>query len=285
MEQIGVLARFLLVLTWAFLLVATFIVRREKQSERNTQFQDYRALAEAFRVLFFWRAVGIHEPLDTFYLRYQRSELDWIRGALRMSDLQWRAQFEFPVLSEKALELAQTNWVDNQYEYFDKEFPKNRMKLTTLRNWSWALLLAGLSASAVGALATLNIAEALNDGIALGLWRFVTSFASADLLASPFLPAVLLLSRMEKWPRATESNTQNADAVQPATRRKLRVLREWFIHQNTIWRLTSVVFSLVLVGASAAVLVNLIPATPLVPFFATGGDTLLLFSFAYLASC
>jgi len=80
------------------------------------------------------------------------------------------------------------------------------------------------------------------------------------------LPAVLLLSRMEKWPRATESNTLNADAAQPATRRKLRVLREWFIHQNTIWRLTSVVFSLVLVGASAAVLVNLIPATPLVPF-------------------
>ena len=256
----------LLVLTWAFLLLAISIVRREKESGRNTRFQDYRALAEAFRVLFFWRAVGIHEPLDTFYLRYQRSELDWIRGALRVADLQWRAQFGYPDVGNDALMLTRLRWVKHQYKYFDKQFPKNRMKLTTLRNWSWAFLLVGLSASAIGALATLNIAQALNDGIALGVWRFATSFASAELLASPFLPAVLLLSRMEKWPLATDDNTRNTDAPQPATRRKLRELRQWFVYQDTIRRLASVALALVVVGAGAAVLVNLIPATPLVPY-------------------
>jgi hypothetical protein len=40
---------------------------------------DYRALAEGLRVQFFWRLLGIADPVEDHYLAQQRSELEWIR--------------------------------------------------------------------------------------------------------------------------------------------------------------------------------------------------------------
>ena len=264
----GIVGDLLLVLTWAFLLGAWLFVQQQKKSEHDKEFQDCRALAEAFRVLYFWRAAGIEEPLDTFYLRYQRSELDWIRGALRVADLQWRAQFGWPTGDKSALEWARTHWIEEQHAYFSSKFPKDREELTWLRYLSLALLWVGLSASALGAVASLRVTNDLNNGWVLELWRFATSFASADLLSSPFLPAVLLLARMNKWPRATEANTRDTDDRQSAVQRKLRELRVWFINQKMRWVLAGVALGLFTFGAGALLIVGLLPAAPLVPILA-----------------
>ena len=264
----GLIGNLLLVLTWAFLLGAWLFVKQQKKSEHDKEFQDCRALAEAFRVLYFWRAAGIEEPLDTFYLRYQRSELDWIRGALRVADLQWRAQFGWPTGDKSALEWARTHWIEKQHAYFSGKFPKDREELTWLRYLSLALLWVGLSASALGAVASLRVTNDLNNGWVLELWRFATSFASADLLSSPFLPTVLLLARMNKWPRATEANTRDTDDRQSAVQRKLRELRVWFINQKMRWVLAGVALGLFTFGAGASLIVGLLPAAPLVPILA-----------------
>ena len=264
----GILGNLLLVLTWAFLLGAWFFNKQQKDSEHAKEFQDCRALAEAFRVLYFWRAAGVTEPLDTFYLRYQRSELDWIRGALRVADLQWRAQYPWPAGDKNALQLAQKHWIEEQYDYFSGKFPNDREKLTWLRYLSLALLWVGLSASALGAVASLRVTNDLNNSWGLELWRFATSFASADLLSSPFLPAVLLLARMNKWPRATQANTRNTDDQQSAVQRKLRELRVWFINRKARWVLAGVALGLFTFGAGALLIVGLLPAAPLVPILA-----------------
>ena len=48
------------------------------------RFHDYRALAEGLRVQMYWSAAGITRPVPRdYYLRRQRSELEWIRQALR----------------------------------------------------------------------------------------------------------------------------------------------------------------------------------------------------------
>ena len=45
------------------------------------------ALAEGLRIQIFWRLAGISDAAADHYLRKQRSELDWIRRAMRAHDL------------------------------------------------------------------------------------------------------------------------------------------------------------------------------------------------------
>ncbi len=77
----------LLLVTWAFLVALRGLPMIEQKDKTATRYQDYRAIAEAWRIAFFWRAIGVHDALDASYFRYQRGELDWIRQALRTADL------------------------------------------------------------------------------------------------------------------------------------------------------------------------------------------------------
>ncbi len=61
---------------WAVYLLA-------KQRDFHNKHLDYRALAEGLRVQFFWYLAGIDEDVSDHYLRKQRSELEWLRDALR----------------------------------------------------------------------------------------------------------------------------------------------------------------------------------------------------------
>ena len=63
-------------LGWAVYLLA-------KQRDFHNKHLDYRALAEGLRVQFFWCLAGIDEDVSDHYLRKQRSELEWLRDALR----------------------------------------------------------------------------------------------------------------------------------------------------------------------------------------------------------
>lgn len=54
----------------------------------HNKYLDYRALAEGLRVQLFWWLAGIHDSVADHYLRKQRSELDWIRQAIRMRTVQ-----------------------------------------------------------------------------------------------------------------------------------------------------------------------------------------------------
>lgn len=90
-------------------------VNRGKWQDRH---QDYRALAEGLRVEFFWRLGGVSTSVADNYLRKQRSELDWIRIAVR--NLSERAATLSDVASEPAtcLALVREHWVQNQSRYF-----------------------------------------------------------------------------------------------------------------------------------------------------------------------
>lgn len=260
----------LLVASWGFLLLAIGFVQLEKRSERGNRRQDYRALSEAWRVCFFWRAVGITEPLDASYLRYQRGELDWIRHALRTHDLQWRIarpDCAYPSATTQGFEAAFANWISSQTKYFGQKYPGHRIRLTRLRNWSWALLIFGLCANAVAILAGLHadVNFAASD-LGAKLWHFVVSFVSADLLSSPLVPAALALSRMGGWPLATEKNTQDTNAETEAETRKRRDLRRWFMRQSALWRCVAVFSTLAMAAIFAAISLGILPDVRLVPF-------------------
>jgi hypothetical protein len=83
--------------------------------------EDYRALAEACRVRFFWQLAGITASVSDRYLGEQRTELDWIRRALFgwEIDLQdgWPGAWDN---HHERIEFAKQHWVDSQRRYFEK---------------------------------------------------------------------------------------------------------------------------------------------------------------------
>ncbi len=90
------------------------------------RYLDDRALAEAMRVHLFWKLAGVLENAADFYLRTCRSQLDWIRAALRSWSLQsGEHDCECPTaagatLSPAALQQIRDRWMEDQRKFFQK---------------------------------------------------------------------------------------------------------------------------------------------------------------------
>jgi hypothetical protein len=99
----------------------------------QTKYLDYRALAEGLRVQFFWRIAGISDSVADFYMREQKSELDWVRNAVRSSmtetigDPGLRSTQELPL--RERLILVSKYWVEDQERYFAKAAHRDHERL------------------------------------------------------------------------------------------------------------------------------------------------------------
>lgn len=87
-------------------------------SQRNLEgrYLDYRALAEACRVQYFWKLVGIGECASVHFLREQRDELEWIRQAIQTSEIGDEEAKDASLLDR--LKFVRTAWIDDQLKYF-----------------------------------------------------------------------------------------------------------------------------------------------------------------------
>lgn len=87
-------------------------------SQRNLEgrYLDYRALAEACRVQYFWKLVGIRECASVNFLREQRDELEWIRQAIQTSEIGDDEATDVPLIDR--LMFVRTAWIDDQLKYF-----------------------------------------------------------------------------------------------------------------------------------------------------------------------
>ena len=112
------------------LVVVYYLVVRSSKGEFHSRYLDYRALAEGLRVRLFWDVAGVEDEIADNYLHKQRSELDWIRYALRVwkpvvdDDLELHLQSAEPTLQKDQsddltrLEIVQRRWIDDQRSYF-----------------------------------------------------------------------------------------------------------------------------------------------------------------------
>jgi hypothetical protein len=113
----------------------------------QTKYLDYRALAEGLRVQFFWRIAGVSDSVADFYMREQKSELDWVRNAVRSSmtetigDPGRRSTAELS-LRERLL-LVSKHWVQDQERYFAKAAHRDHERLH--KNEKRITILFGLS--------------------------------------------------------------------------------------------------------------------------------------------
>jgi hypothetical protein len=90
----------------------------------QTRYLDYRALAEGLRVQFFWKLAGVEDSVADFYMRKQKSELDWIRNAIRTCTIESsKPNAETPIAEDaerERLKLVLKHWVEDQAKYFAK---------------------------------------------------------------------------------------------------------------------------------------------------------------------
>ena len=139
-------------LLYLLALLAAFAVNdRVRRGDYMNKYLDYRALAEVLRIQFFWRLADIEASVADRYLGKQRSELDWIRSAIRFTMLLADApQTESALASSPPrdrLDAVVSRWVQEQREYFHRAIQRDqrqlaRMKLRIRLLFTLALLIA-----------------------------------------------------------------------------------------------------------------------------------------------
>lgn len=128
------------------MLTAGYFYGRAEKGEYHTKYLDYRALAEALRIQFFWKVAGIGDPVVDWYLRKQRSDLEWIRSALRSCDVmtaaaEMRAEPMGLSLTERfGLVLR---WIEDQRRYYATKARTEKAKLERERSIAARLLKVG----------------------------------------------------------------------------------------------------------------------------------------------
>ena len=122
------------------------IQQAKRYDERG---HDYRALAEGLRVQFYWNLAGLGRSVSANYMQRQRSELDWIRGAIRSVSFPYDKWFDWfaalPQASQvKALRCVLHGWIRDQLAYFEKTYRSYRHTLHTCHKFGGTLALAGV---------------------------------------------------------------------------------------------------------------------------------------------
>ncbi|MGH7525362.1 MAG: hypothetical protein ACREMX_01510 [Gemmatimonadales bacterium] len=119
-----------------FLFAAGVVHRVSQQRKSQSKFQDYRAVAEGLRVLFFWRLAGLIHSAADFYLRKQRDELAWIREAIRA----WGVRTE--VARQSDVHSLGTGWIESQRQYFSRASRRESERLRRYRSIAAGVILA-----------------------------------------------------------------------------------------------------------------------------------------------
>ncbi len=110
-----------------FLVLAGIVWGVARRLRLEDRFQDYRAVAEGLRVQFFWRLAGLPNAAADHYLRKQRSDLDWIRNAVRYFGLT-TAPCSPPRLSR-----VFDDWIEREVSYYRARGEDHRKSHEALR--------------------------------------------------------------------------------------------------------------------------------------------------------
>ena len=145
-----------------FLVAALITHRLARRGALDNQALDYRAVAEGARVRFFWKSAAIEDSVADNYLDEQRTELDWIRSALRSWDVgSCAAETAGSEDSPAWVEFALKHWVQHQRHYFAQAGRGNRERAERIGFWV-RIALAGVLAAAGGIAVAAIVGAKLN---------------------------------------------------------------------------------------------------------------------------
>lgn len=135
--------------------IAAFLwYERAKKGKFQSKYLDYRALAEGLRVQFYWQYTGIRNSASEFYIRKQKSELDWIRFALRTfaipadDESMWKEEHSTESRMHR-LSVTQTAWVEDQAKYYKKSLHRDHHKLHSMEKKINYIFFIGVALTAI----------------------------------------------------------------------------------------------------------------------------------------
>jgi len=102
----------------AVLAISPLALRNNRDigiSWMESMYLDCRALSEACRVQYYWRLTGLHDSAADFYLEEQRDELEWIRQAIRSTDI---GVMQIKPRLPEVLDIALEKWIVGQRTFF-----------------------------------------------------------------------------------------------------------------------------------------------------------------------
>lgn len=111
----------------------------------DTRFLEYRALAEAMRVAFYWRLSGIETPAWLRYLSKHSGVISWVRHAVRAVEFRHDAVKKgYPKSeAETGYAAARSGWIEDQMTYYRNARDRHQR---SGQRWLWASRIAlGLS--------------------------------------------------------------------------------------------------------------------------------------------
>jgi hypothetical protein len=192
---------------------------------------DYRALAEGLRVQFHWNLAGLGSSVPANYMHRQRSELDWIRAAIRAASFpyhrfrDWFAKLLPSTQTDVLSKLLMPSWVKEQADYYDDNWKKNQRLLHFFHKLAgWMAVTGFLSLSAAFLCVAFHF-ETFFEGwggwhflgtlvILLGWWaigwfslRGVHEYAPEELESHWERGLWKLIWMVDRFPPARESHT------------------------------------------------------------------------------
>ncbi len=96
------------------------------------------------RLQIFWRLAGLRENVADYYLRKQKTDLDWIRNAVRV----WNTECAGANVTPD-MELVRDLWVKDQCRFFERASKRDERHSETEKRWSQWLLGATLAIAVV----------------------------------------------------------------------------------------------------------------------------------------
>lgn len=137
------------VAAFALALLGLVAFARSSSSGSAEQSDDTRALSEGLRVQFYWNLAGLGRSVSANYMQRQRSELDWIRGAIRAVSIpyhQWADDFSKLSNGQKleALRCVHGGWIHEQLKFFTDTYHKRHHKLHSWHTTGFVGALSGL---------------------------------------------------------------------------------------------------------------------------------------------
>ncbi|MDR3776847.1 MAG: hypothetical protein P4K97_08120 [Terracidiphilus sp.] len=107
-----------------------------------------RSLVEALLVQFFWKMLGIEDSVDSHYLMHSRTQLDWIRIALRNVWLMRVAASDRSV-AIKDMKDALHYWVFEQADWYQRKADKQASSVIFHKKISRIALWTAIAGAAV----------------------------------------------------------------------------------------------------------------------------------------
>jgi hypothetical protein len=123
------LAELPLALTYTFLAIVAYAVYRISDArEWKDRSIEYRALEMALLVQHVWESIGLEKRVANYYLRIQRSELEWIRDAARTNEIFHEPSRTDP---ERGVVIAR-DFISSQRAFFTKAAARDRTRCRRL---------------------------------------------------------------------------------------------------------------------------------------------------------